>query len=123
MLRCPIFHAERFIREEFSSPDLVYVDADHSFRAVQQDIMMASRVAPTGIIAGDDWGWLSVRMAVLSSRKKLRARIFVSVDYDAWVFLRPHDRGQESFFPAGGWSRVRPWKVYAHALRIFRESF
>lgn len=56
-----------------ASLDIVFVDGDHSFEAVLQDLVLAHRkVKPGGYICGDDWGWkdeqgrTSVREAVLA---------------------------------------------------------
>jgi hypothetical protein len=45
-------------------PDLVYIDADHSFEAVVGDLECTLDLFPGAAIVGDDWNWESVRTAV-----------------------------------------------------------
>jgi len=47
-------------------PDLIYVDADHSFEAVAADFECALELFPEAAIVGDDWGSSNVREAVLA---------------------------------------------------------
>jgi hypothetical protein len=44
--------------------DLVYIDADHSYESVKQDLTTALDLFPEARIAGDDFNWDSVRQAV-----------------------------------------------------------
>jgi len=45
-------------------PDVVYVDADHSYEAVTNDIETTCRLFPSAMVVGDDYDWESVRRAV-----------------------------------------------------------
>ncbi len=46
--------------------DLIYIDGSHAENDVYDDIMhWRQTLSPTGIICGDDYGWPSVRKAVL----------------------------------------------------------
>jgi len=48
-----------------ASLDFVFIDACHDTPAVLRDIdRWTAKVAPGGIVAGDDYGWESVRLAV-----------------------------------------------------------
>ena len=55
----------RRVAEAGLEPDLVYIDADHSFHAVYADVTAALDLFPQATIVGDDWDWESVRSAVL----------------------------------------------------------
>lgn len=43
------------IRETGVRPDLVFIDADHTFDAVYRDISIAMTFFPGAVIVGDDW--------------------------------------------------------------------
>ncbi|MGO8745687.1 MAG: class I SAM-dependent methyltransferase [Thermoguttaceae bacterium] len=45
-------------------PDLIYLDADHTYDAVKRDLEEALALFPSARIVGDDWTWQSVREAV-----------------------------------------------------------
>jgi hypothetical protein len=45
-------------------PDLVYIDADHTFEKVVGDIRRVQGEWPRARIVGDDWTWPGVRQAV-----------------------------------------------------------
>ena len=45
-------------------PDVVYIDADHSFEAVVADLECTLDLFPRATVVGDDWSWESVRTAV-----------------------------------------------------------
>jgi hypothetical protein len=61
--------------------DWVYVDGDHSYGAVRDDLELSRRkVRPGGILAGDDYDWPEVRRAVNQFLEEhgLSARLFGS---------------------------------------------
>lgn len=45
-------------------PDVVFIDADHSYDAVWRDLACTLDLFPQARIIGDDWNWESVRQAV-----------------------------------------------------------
>lgn len=45
-------------------PDLIYIDGDHSYEAVHNDLLTALTLFPSAQVIGDDWDWPSVRAAV-----------------------------------------------------------
>ncbi len=52
------------VAEAGLEPDLVYIDADHGFESVLNDLTSALDLFPRALIVGDDWNWDSVRQAV-----------------------------------------------------------
>ena len=64
---------------EDASLDFVYIDANHSFSFVMEDIIIWGRkVKKGGIISGHDWGIRSVRRAVTEYAKYNRLSIKVT---------------------------------------------
>lgn len=63
-------------------PDLVYVDANHTYEAVLTDIRMARELFPRALLVGDDYNWQSVRRAVDVAAKELRG--IVQANESAW---------------------------------------
>ncbi|SIO06122.1 Methyltransferase domain-containing protein [Singulisphaera sp. GP187] len=45
-------------------PDVIFIDADHSYEAVRADLSSTLDLFPQARIIGDDWNWESVRQAV-----------------------------------------------------------
>jgi hypothetical protein len=45
-------------------PDLVYIDAEHSYDAVSGEIDLAHHLFPTAVIVGDDYDWPGIAAAV-----------------------------------------------------------
>ncbi len=52
------------IAEAGLQPDLIYLDADHRFESVRDDLIAALDLFPHAAIVGDDWDWEGVRQAV-----------------------------------------------------------
>ena len=68
------------------SPDLVYLDADHSCDSVTTDLVATLDLFPQTRIVGDDWNWDGVRRAVetVAEQRRLRVEVFGA----AWRILR-----------------------------------
>lgn len=46
-------------------PDLIYIDGDHEYKSVVFDLRLwLERLAPGGVLLGDDYGWPGVKRAV-----------------------------------------------------------
>lgn len=105
ILRCPSAFSESYLRKNFYDPDLFYIDADHSTKAVISDISIAHRLSPTGLISGDDWCWPSVQRAVLKVALELGAEIIVADDDFAWALGRRHNTVEITALKEKGWKK------------------
>lgn len=66
--------------------DLVYVDAAHDEESVYQDIMAwHAKLAPGGIMCGDDWDWPSVQAGVTRAANELNRSLVGSEGF--WRFI------------------------------------
>ena len=59
-----------------ASVDFVFIDGDHRYDAVLQDLRdWWPKVRPGGVLVGDDYSWPDVRQAVQVFREQSRARV------------------------------------------------
>jgi hypothetical protein len=71
-------------------PDLIYIDADHSYDAVCADIERSYHHFPEALLVGDDWGWghdLPVQRAVKDMAEKLGLKYHVEGGW-AWTYYK-----------------------------------
>ena len=119
ILRAPTGFAAPFLRQTGIEPGLVYVDADHSFGAVVGDLKLAeSIVSESGVIAGDDFSWPSVRLAVGRFTRKEHT-VMVSSDQSKFVVLKATQKPLISAFRSHGWTVERLIVIVA-ILQLFR---
>jgi predicted O-methyltransferase YrrM len=56
--------------------DFLFIDADHTYDAVYNDIMnWYPKLSKKGVICGDDWHWLNVRAAVVDAAAVLNISV------------------------------------------------
>jgi len=116
--RAPTDCAVHWLREEWPSADLYYIDADHSYAAVRNDLKNAVALAPDSVVSGDDW--TTVRKAViLENGGPLPKRaLFVSPDQGTWAAIPWRSREARGVLHRRGWSRVGFWlSMVRHLLR------
>lgn len=103
--------------------DLVYVDAEHSFRAVRSDLQIASTILRDGgVIAGDDFVWSSVQMAVISFSGN-RWNIFKSEDGLTYVLVKKNQTSLARNLESAKWAKVGKFRfVFDQAPRVFRRA-
>ena len=53
-----------YLKELGVEPDMIYIDADHAYSSVMEDITKSINNFPKARIVGDDWRWEPVREAV-----------------------------------------------------------
>jgi hypothetical protein len=116
VLRCSTDSSEKFLKETGWNPELIYVDADHSTRAVRRDIGIATRLSPTGVISGDDWCWPSVQLGVALSAWRLGARIMVAEDDFGWVLVKQKQSTLKTQFLNLGWRKRNPRAVLGFVI-------
>jgi predicted O-methyltransferase YrrM len=109
IVRAPTTFAAPFLKQEGILPELVYLDADHSFVAVLEDLRLArSVVRDGGVIAGDDFSWQSVRLALARFVAGGGDTVLTSKDRSQFVVLdSTHESLREAFQGLG-------WKVEKH---------
>jgi predicted O-methyltransferase YrrM len=118
IVRAPTRFAAPFLKRTRVEPELVYIDADHSFGAVLEDLRLAaSIIGAGGVIAGDDFTWQSVRMAVGRFATKGRT-VMSSGDLTQFVVLNSTQDYIKDSFLHHGW-RVEHFIV----LRELRVLF
>lgn len=106
IVRAPTEFATNFLRARGVVPDLIYVDADHSYAGVLKDLGLASSLlGPGGVIAGDDWGWSSVQLAVVRFARKLE--ILTSTNGQNFLLLNNGQGHLIQDFIEHGWTRER----------------
>lgn len=71
-------------------PDLIYVDADHTYESVIADIDKSLTLFPNAQIVGDDWGWgAEANFPVQRAAKDMAAKYNKSIDVRlnwAWCY-------------------------------------
>ena len=92
--------------------DIVYVDADHTYAAVLQDLRLAQSILEDdGVVAGDDWAWSSVRLAVSRFAGNHRL-ILKSPDSVTYVLLEKNQFNLVTLFVDAGWVKVDRIRVF-----------
>jgi hypothetical protein len=63
-LRMSTLEGLKTIAEHGLEPDLIYIDAEHSFEAVSAELELSHKLFPTARLVGDDYDWQGVQRAV-----------------------------------------------------------
>jgi len=81
-------------------PDLIYVDAEHSDRAVAAELDLARRLFPRATLVGDDYDWDGVRRAADESARR-HGQAVERVGHRGWKLVAGPGRGQPAAHPPG----------------------
>lgn len=81
-IRCNTLGGLKLIHRYGVRPDLVYIDADHSYEAVRADFEATLSLFPNARVVGDDWQWEDVRRAVQEVSAK--TGLSVASDRNCW---------------------------------------
>lgn len=123
LLRAPIDIACVFLRGQRQFFDLVYVDADHSYSAVRRDLEDArSILVDGGVLAGDDWSWNSVRLAVAVGLQGSE-HLLRSSDMSTYVILSGDARELLAAFESAGWVEVSRAQVFLRETPRLAQKF
>lgn len=105
IVRASTTHATPFLKQSGLKPELVYVDADHSFLGVLKDLRLAGSLTKDGgVIAGDDFESTRVRLAVAWFALSGGA---VLTSLSQFVILNTDQRGLRKSFLDRGWKIER----------------
>ena len=63
-LRMTTLEGLRLVAETGLQPDLVFIDAEHSYEAVTAELSLAHSLFPHALLVGDDYDWEGVQKAV-----------------------------------------------------------
>jgi hypothetical protein len=75
------------------SPEVVYVDADHTYESVKEQLARVRALFPDAIVVGDDWDWETVRRAAVDVAREQGG--VVGVHGTAWRFFGKPKTAQE----------------------------
>lgn len=74
-LRMSTLDGLRVVAEHGFQPDLIYVDAEHSYEAVTADIEMSRDLFPNAVIVGDDYDWPGIAAAVVEAGQRHHMKV------------------------------------------------
>lgn len=104
-LRCPAQSSGKYLEKYFTEANLVYIDGDHSTESVFGDLGVLYRCYPNALIAGDDFVWLSVRLAIAKFAFRNNLHIYLAQDKTTWALARTSD--VSSKLRTQGWVKKR----------------
>jgi predicted O-methyltransferase YrrM len=91
-LRVSSLDGLRAVAEAGLQPDVVYVDAEHSFEAVSAELALARRLFPRAVLTGDDYDWTGVRDAVIDFARR-QGMVVDRIGWRGWRLLEGWQAG------------------------------
>jgi hypothetical protein len=88
------------VAEHGVQPDVVYVDAEHSFEAVSAELALARRLFPKALLTGDDYDWAGVREAVWAFARR-EGLVVDRVGWRGWRLLEGWQAADAGHPPPG----------------------
>ncbi len=73
----------KLIHEKGIEPDVIYIDANHTYNDVKAEITLSRQLFPFAIICGDDWNWSGVERAVKEMAETLQ--VDFNRDQNFWM--------------------------------------
>jgi hypothetical protein len=104
ILRAPSEYVSDYLQAHYPSFDLSYIDGDHSRKGVAIDLKTCEGF--NSPIAGDDWGWRSVRMAVASYLSRSDRILFVAPDLTTYILSTRNAEEVNARLLIGNWRRL-----------------
>jgi glycosyltransferase involved in cell wall biosynthesis len=99
-------------------PDLIYVDAEHSYHAVTAELELARWLFPAAAVVGDDYDWSGVRAAVNEFAERHSLALEFSGSRGWKLVDRPPVLARDGFIPPG---RARSVVLVPHLQGIESE--
>jgi Glycosyl transferases group 1/Methyltransferase domain len=99
-LRMSSLDGLRKVAECGLQPDVVYIDAEHSFVAVSAELALARRLFPLAALTGDDYDWAGVREAVHAFARQ-QGMVVDRVGWRGWRLLENWQAGDAGHPPPG----------------------
>jgi len=90
--------ALRILKEIGVSPDLIYVDANHHYQPVLDDVSLCVELFPDALIVGDDWHYEEVQRAVKEVADKHGKELYVHGSH-CWTYSKR--QCEAAFAPPG----------------------
>jgi hypothetical protein len=85
-LRMSSLDGLKAVAEAGLQPDVVYVDAEHSFEAVSGELALARKLFPRAVLTGDDYDWTGVRAAVNDFARR-QGMVVERIGWRGWRLL------------------------------------
>jgi hypothetical protein len=94
-LRMTTLEGMRLVASMGLAPDLIYVDAEHSYEAVTGDLELIHELFPDALVVGDDYGWSGVAPALDDAVRRHGWTLEVkgTGPARAWCLVRPETDG------------------------------
>jgi len=99
-LRMSTVDGLRKVAEFGVQPDLIFVDAEHSFDAVTRELALARQLFPKAALVGDDYDWRGVRDGVNDFARR-QGLVVDRFGARGWRLLEPRDALEANRLPPG----------------------
>jgi predicted O-methyltransferase YrrM len=91
-LRASTLDGLRAVADHGLQPDVVFVDAEHSYEAVAAEVLLALQLFPHATLVGDDYDWSGVHTAVDSFARR-HGLVVERVGWRGWRLLEGWQAG------------------------------
>jgi hypothetical protein len=122
VLRCESKNSGEYLKIYFGNADFSYIDGDHSFTSTYLNIKLIQNSCSKATIAGDDYGWSSVKLAVNIYALIWRFKILLDIDKGTWVLIGKSNSCVQKELEFFGWqaeSNLEKIKILKVGLKMF----